>query len=563
MSEPVRQLAADYWDFYSEMLPNSAHMRGDYRFIDRATDYTEEGTARYTAKLRDTALRARQLQIEGVQGDDTVTLESLIFLAESKAALLEVSQLDFGFEPVFDTGFSPVFGPQAMLPVYAPRWSIETAEHAEAMIDKMHAIGTGFDQMAERLRSGLAQGRVSPQFAVDKTVPQLDAWLALPIAEDPLLNTKAPAAFDDEQTAEWRLVMAAAVTESVRPALARYRDAIRDEVGPVARSNDQPGVCWLPNGEVIYARALHHFTTLSMSAEEVHEIGRQQVAKLDDEYRSIAGAVLGTTELIEIYGRLRDDPALHHTTAEGVIAAAEAAFEKARAAMPDWFSVLPRADCVVCDTKRGAVAYYFPAAIDGSRPGMFFMNTDDPVSWATYEVESTSFHEGIPGHHLQIAIAQELGDDVPAFRRHTYIGAYSEGWGLYTERLSDEMGIYGSELDRIGMLSADSMRACRLVVDTGLHAMGWTRQQAIDYIAENSPMAMHTIVSEVDRYIGDPGQACSYMVGRLEIQRMRREAEATMGERFDIKGFHDAVLTVGEVPLECLDRVVRDWASTA
>ncbi len=561
MTNPVRQLADDYWDFYSEMLPTLSHMRGDYRFIDQETDYTEEGTAHYTAKLRDFALRARQLQIEGAEGDDVVTLESLIFLAEAKAALLEVSQLDFGFEPVFDNGFSPVFGAQAMLPVYSPRFSIETAEHADAMVGKMHAIGIAFDQMSERLRKGLAQGRVSAQFAVDKTVPQLDAWLALPIEDDPLLATKDPSAFGEAETEQWRNQMAEAVTESIRPALARYRDVIRDEIGPKARSNEKPGLCFLPDGEVVYARALHHFTTLSMPAEEVHQIGLQQVASLDEEYREIAGPLLGSTDLEEIYSRLRDDPEVHHTTAEGVIAASEVAFEKARAAMPDWFNVLPMTDCVVRDTKRGAVAYYFPPATDGSRPGMFFMNTDDPTSWATYDVESTSFHEGIPGHHLQIAIAQELGDAVPAFRRHTYIGAYAEGWGLYTERLADEMGMYGSELDRVGMLSADSTRACRLVVDTGLHAMGWTRQQAIDYMADNSPAALHTIEAEVDRYIGDPGQACSYMIGRLEIQRMRREAEAAMGSDFDIKGFHDATLTSGEVPLDTLDRLVREWST--
>lgn len=191
------------------------------------------------------------------------------------------------------------------------------------------------------------------------------------------------------------------------------------------------------------------------------------------------------------------------------------------------------------------------------------MNVTDPSSWGTFEVESTAFHEGIPGHHLQIAIAQELGDKVPAFRRHTYIGAYSEGWGLYTERLADEMGLYGSELDRVGMLSADSMRACRLVVDTGMHAMGWTRQQAIDYVAANSPMTLHAIEEEIDRYIGYPGQACSYMIGRIEIDDMRARAEAALGDQFDIKGFHDTVLTHGEVPLETLSRLVDEWVAGA
>ena len=188
------------------------------------------------------------------------------------------------------------------------------------------------------------------------------------------------------------------------------------------------------------------------------------------------------------------------------------------------------------------------------------MNTADPTSWGRFEIESTSFHEGVPGHHLQIAIAQELGDQVPLFRQHGYIAAFSEGWGLYTERLADEMGLYSSPLDRMGMLSADSVRACRLVVDTGMHALGWSRQDAIDYMTANSPMSLHAITEEVDRYLVDPGQALSYMIGRLEIERPRSDAEAALGERFDIKGFHDTVIGSASVPLESLDRLVREWA---
>ena len=195
---------------------------------------------------------------------------------------------------------------------------------------------------------------------------------------------------------------------------------------------------------------------------------------------------------------------------------------------------------------------------------MFFMNTADPSSWGIHQVESTAFHEGIPGHHLQGSIAQELGDSVPDFRRHLHIVAYGEGWALYSERISDEMGIYGSQLDRMGMLVADSMRAGRLVVDTGMHALGWSRQQAINYLAENTPMSLYTITEEIDRYIASmPGQALSYMIGRIEIERMRQEAEHAMGDRFDVKAFHDTVLGSGAVPLETLDRMVSEWAASA
>ena len=187
------------------------------------------------------------------------------------------------------------------------------------------------------------------------------------------------------------------------------------------------------------------------------------------------------------------------------------------------------------------------------------MNTADPSGWGRYQIEATSYHEGMPGHHLQLAIAMEL-TNIPEFRKRAFIAAYGEGWGLYSERLADEMGLYSTPLDRMGMLEADSMRACRLVVDTGMHALGWSRQQAIDYMTENSPMAVSQIVPEVDRYAVTPGQALAYMIGRLEIQRMRRDAEATLGPAFDIRAFHDTVLGSGLMPLPVLDRVVREWA---
>jgi uncharacterized protein (DUF885 family) len=210
--------------------------------------------------------------------------------------------------------------------------------------------------------------------------------------------------------------------------------------------------------------------------------------------------------------------------------------------MGDWFEVVPKAPCAVQGTEVGAKAFYFPPATDGSRGGTFFINTEDASSWGRFELEAMAFHEGVPGHHLQLAIASELPDTMPEFRKHLHNSAYAEGWGLYTERLSDEMGLYSGSIDRMGMYSADSMRACR--------------QQAIDYMVANSPLTEGVCRPEVDRYISSPGQATSYMIGRLEIQRMRREAEQRQGDRFEIKSFHSAVLESGSLPLDVLDRVV-------
>jgi len=552
---PIRVLADEYFEYLTEKSPTEAHLRGDYRYADRWEDVGRAAEDANVDKLREFGARARAMDPAAMSADDALTREVMIFETETKASLEEMHMAEFAVDPIFGFQVYAKLLPQML--------SVPNADVAAAMVEKYKGYGQAFDQMTERYREGIASGRTPAAFAVDGVIEQLDEWLAMPVDQDPLLNTQVPPDFTGDQSAEWRAALTDVVRDVIRPAVARQRDALRDEVRPVARPEGKEGLHWLPDGDLAYARSIHWFTTLPMQAAEIHEIGLQQIDRLADEYREIGGEVLGTTDLQEIFSRLRDDPDLHHTTGEGVRAAAEAAFEKARAEMGNWFGRLPVADCLVAETPSGAQAFYFPAAEDGSRPGMFFMNTADPTSWGTFEVEATAFHEGIPGHHLQLAIAQELGDSVPAFRRHGFIVAYGEGWALYTERLVDEMGLYGSQLDRLGMLSADSMRAGRLVVDTGMHGLGWSRQQAINYLAENSPMTLHTITEEIDRYAASmPGQAVSYMIGRLEIQRMRAEAEARLGDRFDIKGFHDTVLTSGAVPLETLDRLVSDWAES-
>ena len=554
MADDIQTLAAAYFEHLSEMEPTEAHLRGDYRYIDRFEDLSRDARDADVATRWDFAARARLVDPTGLDAADRITRDTLIFDAETTAAIGEMRQEEFNVDPVL--------GMQTMLPVIVRHMSVETPGHAEAMLDKYVAIARAYDQATQRLREGIANGRTPAQFAVVKTVAQIDDQLAVSIDDDPLLDVQVPPAFTENQTTAWKGRLATTVAEAIRPAMARYRDVIRDEVGPAARPNDEAGVMWLPEGEVLYERAIRRWTTLPMQADEVHEIGLQQIDRLADEYRELGVEVLGTADLTEIFSRLRDDPEFHHTTGEDVIAASQAAFTRAKAAMGAWFGNLPETDCEVSETKAGALAFYLQPADDGSRPGIFFMNTADPASWGKHEVEATSFHEGIPGHHLQVAIATERGDSVPAFRRHGYIGAYAEGWALYTERLADEMGLYGSQLDRMGMLSLDSLRSSRLVVDTGIHALGWSRQRAIDFMAENSPMSLHTIEEEVDRYISFPGQALSYMIGRLEIQRIRSDAEAALGDRFDIKGFHDVVLGSGGMTLETLDRMVAAWVAT-
>lgn len=552
MNSDLQNLAESYWQDELAASPLQALMLGIHDYDELADDLSREFEDARIKMLRDYTTKAAAIDPEDLSPDEQVTRDVLMFEAGTRADMLEMREAEMDV--------NHAMGIQAMLPVIFPQFPIDEPEHAQAMLKKYAGFGTMIDQMTDRLRSGVANGRTPMASTVEKTVAQIDGHLAAAPESSVFMNLRTPEAFSDEQEAEWRSKLADVVRTDVYPAYHRYRDYIADHVLPASRAEDTPGICHLDGGDEWYRRAIKRYTSVDLTADEIHDIGLEQIEKLNNEYRELGAEVLGTSDLNEIFSRLRDDPDLRFGSGEEVRAASEAALAKAKAAMGDWFGRLPQADCFVQETPSGPQAFYFPPATDGSRPGTFFVNTSDASAWKKYEMEALAYHEGIPGHHLQLAISGEL-DDIPEFRKHASVTAYAEGWGLYTERLADEMGLYAGPLERIGMLSADSLRAGRLVVDTGIHAKGWTRQQAIDFFAENSPQNLGGIAEEVDRYIGLPGQALAYMIGRLEIVRMRAEAEETMGDRFDIKGFHDTVLCSGLVPLGTLDRMVKEWAA--
>ena len=545
MSDELDQLSDDYYDYRLRTAPTWAHMIGEYRYADRFEDLSvaEEDAAIQDA--RGIAARAEAVDEASLDESQRITRSMLVWEASARADLLETRTAQFHA--------NPIFGVQASLGVYMPKLAIPDADVAEAMVGKFESVARYFDDIAERHREGVASGRTPADFAVRQTVEQLDAWLAKPIQDDPMLTVQDPPAGVD--AARWHERLLAVVQKQVRPAAERYRDVLRDEVAPKARPDERCGLTHLPDGDATYAKLAAFFTTVDTSPQEIHEIGLRQVAALREEYAALGPEVVGTSDVPSIFAALRDDPALHHTSGDEIVADSKTAMAKARAAMGDWFGRLPKSDCDVEATTSGAIAYYFAPPKDGSRGGVFFMNVSDPEGWGRFEIENTSYHEGIPGHHLQLGIAGEL-ENIPELRKRLFIAAYGEGWGLYSERLADEMGLYSSPLDRMGMLAADSMRSCRLVVDTGMHALGWSRQQAIDYMVANSPMDLRHVTAEIDRYAVTPGQALSYMIGRLEIQRIRRSVEERQGDAFDIKAFHDAVLDSGPMPLGLLGEVV-------
>jgi len=546
MSAEIDVLADEYWAYYLQTNPTSAHLLGDYGRAGEFEEVTREAEDGEISTLRAFAQRAEGLDETGLDEQQRITRAVVASDATARADIAEARLKELAADPIF--------GEQVSMPILMGMLALPDADVADALVDKFRGLGRYYRELAERQREGVANGRFPAAFAVRDTIAQLDAILSSPVADDPLLATTPPP--DGMDVDGWKASLRAVIESDVHPGMAAYRDVLRDHVVPQGRSDEQCGLSWLPDGEEAYAATLRLYTTTTKTAQEIHDIGLAQIDKLADEYRSLGPEVVGTDDLGEIFEAMRSDPKLHFENGEQLVEASEVAMERAWAAMPEWFEVLPQAPCAVQSTMTGAKAFYFPPASDGSRGGTFFVNIADPTAWGTFELEAMAFHEGIPGHHLQIAIAAEL-EEVPEFRKHIHNSAYAEGWGLYTERLSDEMGLYSSSVDRMGMFSADSMRACRLVVDTGLHALGWSREQAVEYMVANSPLAEGVVRPEIDRYIVSPGQATSYMVGRLEIQRMRAEAEQRQGDAFQVKQFHSALLDSGSLPLDVLDDVVR------
>jgi uncharacterized protein (DUF885 family) len=456
-------------------------------------------------------------------------------------------------------------GPQVSylrLPELQP---VKTVAEGRALAARWQKIGAAIDQESANLRRGLAAGKVSTRAEVVRVLGQLDELLAQPDVAWPLrAPSKAPHA--DWPAGERDAFVATvnrAIAEQIRPAFARYRDLLRGELLPRARDDDHAGIANVPGGAACYTRLIKVHTSLELPAAEIHEIGLAELARVQAEMRQLGKEALGTDSLPEIRRRLLGDKKLMFTTRAEIEASARATLARATAAEPRFLGRAPRTPCVVkpidaFEEKDSPIAYYRPAAIDGSRPGTYYVNTYKPETRPRHEVEALAFHESIPGHHIQIALAQEL-TGLPEFRKHLGVTAFVEGWGLYAEGLADELGLYSGPLERLGRLSFSAWRAIRLVVDTGVHALGWSRSRAIAFMEDNAALAHDNVVNEVDRYIAWPAQALAYKLGELEIRRLRAHAQQRLGARFDLRAFHDALLGSGAVSLPVLRAQIDAW----
>ncbi|MEI7888306.1 MAG: DUF885 domain-containing protein [Actinomycetes bacterium] len=579
LSTELAQVCAEFWALSLENSPLSATLLGVHDFDDRLDDLSLEAEQDHRAALHGLRLRSSALSDAKLTLADRVTrsvllhqLQTCIESADLRLIELASDQMD---------------GPHAALLMLAPQLTYPEPEHAQAALVRYAQVPRMLDQAIQRFSQGLAVGRTPSERVIGRSLHSLDSYLASSPDEDPFLAAGLPEGWPLAE--QWQSQMAQLVRECIRPAFGEYRDALRDQIAPSARPDEQAGWCWLPDGQELYAALIRSHTTCELSASELHELGRQHTeVTLPAEYLALAeqqpdpkdelsasfkalqsksGSAQSAApgNLAAIFESLRTNPALRHVDAAEIVALAERSVTRATQALPEFFSLLPSSPCLVSPipdflAADAPYAYYFPPAIDGTRPGTYFINTAHPEQASRTEAESIAFHEAIPGHHLQIAISQEL-TGLPEFQRHDGPTAYIEGWALYAERLADEMGLYSDRVARFGMLAADSWRSARLVVDTGLHAHGWSRQRAIDYFEQHTPVPKDQIPGEVDRYLAIPGQALSYKVGQLEFLRLRSYAEAALGDRFDLPLFHDTVLGSGAVTLPVLADLVEAWVA--
>jgi uncharacterized protein (DUF885 family) len=452
--------------------------------------------------------------------------------------------------------------PQAMVFMSVPTALLDSADAVDSYLRRLRGLGEYFDAVTHRYAEAKRDGRIPTAVGTRQAMEQIEGHLARDVADDLMVTVRLP---DGVDQAAVRREAAGIVDAEIRPALRRLLACQRDELLPVARPDEQVGIKFVPGGTEGYRAAVRKHTTTELSPEEIHQIGLDCLAALQEEWAELGGRVLGITDVPAILERLRDDPALRFTSSAEIVRTVTDALQRAEEARDGWFPRFDIPDCVIeeidpVEAGNAPLAYYRPPAAGGLRPGAHCVLTTEPMQRYVYEYEALSFHESTPGHHLQIASSQTL--PLPAFRRFldAEVCGYVEGWGLYCERLADEMGLYTSDLQRLGMLSFDSLRACRLVVDTGMHHYGWSRSQAMDFMWSNTATTRANVRNEIDRYIGWPGQALAYMVGRQEIQRLRAEAESQLGPDFDIRAFHGTVLGNGAVPLGVLEQLVTTWA---
>ena len=540
--------------------PILATLIGDSRYNGRIVDFTTAAWRADNRRFLERQLRELQrFDRNALAGQDRVSFDILKYnLTQS----LERERFPDWMQPVNQLQSFPAF--LAEMGSGSSIQPFRTVKDYDDWYRRLAGTPPILDGMVNNMRIGLATGVTQPKPVMEKVIPQLAALLTTDPEQSlfwgPMKNfpETIPAADRERLTAAFRIL----ISDQVLPAFQRMHDFVRDKYIPRARTST--ALSALPDGKAWYAYRVRRSTTTTMSPDAIHALGEREVHRIWNEMDAVRRKVKFDDDLPAFFRHLQDDPRFYYTRPEDLLGGFRELQVKINALLPRLFDIAPKADYRIQEVEAfraasAAAASYMPPAADGSRPGIFYVNTYNLEAQPIYGMETLSLHEASPGHHFQTSIAQEVAS-LPKFRRFaTSYVAYSEGWALYAESIGKELGLFTDPYQWYGRLSDEQLRAMRLVVDTGLHHKGWSRQQAIDYMLAHSSMAESDVTAEVDRYIVIPGQALGYKIGQLEISRLRREAESKLGSKFDVKKFHRVVLTNGEVPLNVLAVQVREW----
>ncbi len=534
-SSPVDRLADQFWDDILELNPSTATVYGDERYNDRLEDPSPVGREKTRDLMVRTKAAAEEIAPLGLSVEERITRDMLIVIADQA-----IEQDDQGVHRL--AVVDQINGPQTLLPQICQFQPADTPERFDKFVTRLESYRDYMAANTDILREGLATGLTAPRIVAERTIAQLERLMAVPLSEAIVPSLAQVASEADRETVR-------KIAEDVLyPADQAYLDALRGDYLEATRV--EPGLWSAPDGESIYRTQIRAWTTLDLDPREVHEIGMEELRIVDVGRRAIASKA-GASSPREYRQRLADDPSNQPSSKEGLLARAREDIERAMLAAPRYFGTLPKAGCEVraveeFKEKDAPFAYYFPPSTDGTRDGIYYANGYDLPSRKFTKLATTTYHEAVPGHHFQIALEQE-NESLSTFRRlgaRIVGGAYVEGWGLYSEKLA-----------------AVAWRAARLVVDTGLHALRWTRQQSIDFLLETGLSETDATI-ETDRYIVWPGQALTYMIGCRAIERLREELTERDGAAFDLRGFHDQVLAHGSLPLATLARELPDWVPT-
>jgi uncharacterized protein (DUF885 family) len=550
----LKQLIADEWDYEMRESPESATVLGDYRYNDRWSDNSLAHIQQQKEAIGKWLERFNAIDTSGFPEQEK--LNQSLMLRNLKETL-------DGMElKTYEMPINQFFGAHLQLAQFVALVPLDSTKHFEDYLSRLRKIPQLVDELIEILRQGEKDKLMPPRFLLEKTVTQCKS-IADPEGEANAFGqpaTKIPDAVPPADRKRLHDIIVTAVNTEVRPAYNKLASFLATDYAPKGRT--EPGVWTLPNGDALYRFAVRQSTTINMDPEAIHQLGLKEVGRIEAEQLSIANK-LGFADLKTFRASLKTNPNLKPTSPDQLVETYKRYISQMEPELPKLFGLLPKTRLEIRPTqafreKEAAGADYQQGTPDGSRPGVVYVNTSDYQNRTLTSVESTAYHEGVPGHHMQISIAQTL-PELPTFRQQAAYTAYVEGWALYAERLGKDIGFYKEPYSYYGHLSEEMLRAVRLVLDTGVHYKHWTRQQMIDFFHEHTSDDEPDIQAETDRYIAVPGQALAYKLGQLEILKLRETAKSELGTRYDIRAFHDEILNGGALPLDVLDARVTAW----